>query len=171
MKLLNVMAKLGMVAFVALTLTACGKKKNGSTASTPTSQCTFNGTGWYNRNGVACTPNNGSNICPSNGQYVNYQGQIQSCTPGQVITTGYTNPQYPTNPQVQGCGQYYYQYGVPYVPVNYYGTYLCVRYDLMYNYNPGYGYYDYYDYPAYTGSSCGTQINFGGDWGYVGVCW
>lgn len=185
MKPLNFLVRVGVVAVLAIGLTACGKKKNGSsgggsTASTPGSTCQWDQSrnAYINpSNGQVCN-NTNTQVCPANGQYTNQNGQVVTCTPGQAINN-FPNPGgYPWNGfGLNGCSQYYYQYGVPYVPVYFqqYGQYMCVRYDLLSSQysNPNYGYYGYnyyYSYPPYTGNNCNNQINFGGNWGYVGLC-
>ncbi len=165
MKPLMILAKVGMVAILAVSLTACGKKKNGSSgtvATTPADNsgtCTQLPTGQWVTSGTntPCTPGNGQVPPPG------------SCTTG---TNCYGNG-YPYG----GCTQYEYQYGVQYVPVymHQYGQYMCVRYDLLQGYATypqyqNYGYNYYYSYPPYSGSGCHNQVNFGGQWGYVGLC-
>ncbi|HMN69329.1 MAG TPA: hypothetical protein PKC28_12380 [Bdellovibrionales bacterium] len=183
MKSINVLAKVALVAFLAAGLTACGKKKNGSsgtTATTPaTTTCTVNQYGTYvDQNGNPCTPTANGNgtpqVCPSNGQYQNQYGQWQYCTPGQTIYpqpgNGYPYPQYPQGGS--GCEYGLQQYGVPYVPVIIQGQYLCLRYDLLQQYTQGtyyqdYGYEYYYAYPPYSGSQCNTNVSLG----YQGNKW
>jgi hypothetical protein len=186
MKPFSFLAKVGLVAVLAIGLTACGKKKNGSSggtvATTPNSTCTWNGSQWViSGTSTTCTPS--TTTCPSNGQYTDSNGVVRSCTPGQSISNNYPPPNnnYPWNNGFQqgGCSQYEYQYGVPYVPVYMQGQYWCVRYDLLYGYGQNqnyynYGYNYYYSYPPYQSNSCGNQIylggSFGGGSGYVGLC-
>jgi hypothetical protein len=184
MKPFSFLAKVGMVAVLAIGLTACGKKKNGSSAvaTTPASTCTWNGYQYVQTGtNTPCNQQTGQ-TCPANGQYTDSYGVVRSCTPGQPINGNNLPPpnnNYPWNNgyQMGGCSQYEYQYGVPYVPVYFqqYGQYMCVRYDLLYGYQQNqyyynYGYDYYYAYPPYTGSGCNNNINFGGSWGYVGLC-
>ncbi len=175
---------LGMTLIVALG--ACGKKKNGSTNASPpapaSTQCVMNAQGQLvYPNGQPCTT--GQILCPSTGVFTNSQGQQQQCVPGQMVTNGAYNYQYPGQyphtpypvTQTQSCAQYYYQYGVEYVPVMLQNQYVCVRIDLLqpYTYNTAYedyGYDYYYAYPPYSGSGCSTSIDFGGSWGSVGIC-
>ncbi len=184
MKPFNFLAKVGMVAVLAIGLSACGKKKNGSSApaaSTPGSTCTWNGYQYVNTGTNTPCNNTTGQTCPANGQYTDQYGIVRTCTPGQAInnTLPPPNNNYPWNNGYQygGCSQYEYQYGVPYVPVymHQYGQYMCVRFDLLYGqqqnqYYYNYGYDYYYAYPPYSGNNCGNQINFGGQWGYVGLC-
>ena len=188
MKPFNFLAKIGMVAVVAMTLTACGKKKNGSSAApvatTPTTTCTWNGYSYVQTGtNTPCQPTTGQ-TCPANGQYTDSYGVVRTCTAGQPIngnTLPPPNNNYPWNNGFQygGCQQYEYQYGVPYVPVYMQGQYWCVRYDLLQGYQQNnqyqnYGYDYYYAYPPYSGNSCSNQIylggSFGGGSGYVGLC-
>jgi len=176
---MNTLASITLIAVLAVGLSACGKKKNGSSgsAATPGSACIFNpNTGIYtNTAGQVCNPNAQQITCPANGIYTNNQGQQIACTPGQVVNTGgYNYPggyQYPGYQNQSGCDQYYYQYGIQYVPVVLGGQLQCMRIDLINQYSQGTGYYNnydyYYAYPPYeyTGSGyCGTQVavNFGG---------
>lgn len=192
MKTLNALAKAMMGLGLVLSLAACGKTSTSSTtASVPvsTSSCQWNGTNWYYvGTSTVCSPTStvgGTTICPSNGQYTTQWGTIAYCTPGQQVNTTYYPPNgypYGSNPvSTGGCDSYYYQYGVPYVPMYLNGSLVCVNTTYFYNQvgsnygyysNPwdSYGYNYYYSYPPYTGSSCGTQINFGSDYGYLGVC-
>lgn len=179
MRPLNTLATITLAAFMVVALGACGKKKNGSSgstaAATPGSTCTnYNPlTGQYtNAQGQICTPGAQSQqVCPAapNNYVTMPNGQIQPCTPGQMVNTGgvYTYPgQYPYNPyQNSGCDQYYYYYGIQYVPVNLNGTLQCVRIDVLNQYAQGTPYYNnydyYYAYPPYSygGSGyCGTQV-------------
>lgn len=186
MKPFNFLAKIGMVAVLAIGLTACGKKKNGSSApaaTTPGTTCTWNGYAYVQTGtNTPCTNQTGQ-TCPSNGQYTDSYGQVRSCTPGQPISNTMPPPNnnYPWNNGFQygGCQQYEYQYGVPYVPVVISGQYYCVRYDLVQGYAQNqyyqnYGYDYYYSYPPYSGNSCSNQVYFGGNFGngsgYVGLC-
>lgn len=199
MKLLNYTGKVILAVVVIAGLGACSKKKNGSVAATPASLCTMNAYGQYvNAAGAQCSPTanqctwNGSayitptgqacspqSTCVQNaqGQYVNQMGQ--ACTPYPQV------PNYPHQHQQQqyGCNQWTYQYGIQYVPVYLQGGLQCVRIDLLQNnpqvhyppnyYQSGYweyGYDYYYAYPPYSGSGCSTQIDFGGSWGSVGIC-
>lgn len=197
MKLLNLTGRAMMVAVVVIGLGACSKKKNGSVAATPASLCTLTANGTYvNAQGLPCSPT--ANQCTWNGSsYANYLGQPCSpqstCTANQfgqfvnqlgAACTPYPQvPNYPYQPggQQYGCQQWTYQYGIQYVPVYLQGGLQCVRIDLLQsgsNYPPSYydsGYYDYgydyyYAYPPYSGSGCQTQIDFGGSWGNVGIC-
>jgi hypothetical protein len=182
MSTLKTVAATALAAFVVLSLGACGKKKNGSTASaaTPGSACVNNnGTFWTNSQGQICTPGAQSITCPANGIYTNSQGQVLSCTPGQQVNTGGFgyggNYPYQVNPynQTVSCEQYYYQYGVQYVPIYstqqpYVNQYVCVRYDLVNGYANNTSYFNNYDmfyyYPPYTGSNCGSSavsVNLG----------
>lgn len=146
---------LGVIA-LALALGACSKKssKSSTVATTPNTQCTYNGYSGYVYPGTntPCTPTTGtgSGTCvqSTNGQYLNQYGQ--TCYPGQ---TGGT--QFPGGGD--GCSQYYYQYGVQYVPVNMNGQLMCMRYDLVQQYYGG----QYYGQPIYGG-------NYGGQYGYGG---
>lgn len=165
-----------LAAFVVVSLGACGKKKNGSTsaAATPGSACVFNANlGTYtNQQGQYCNPSATQTTCPAapNNYYTTATGQIQTCTPGQVVNTGTNGYTYPgqyqyTNYQNQtGCDQYYYQYGIQYVPVVLGGQLQCLRADLLNQYAGGTSYYNnydyYYAYPPYeyTGGYCGTQV-------------
>ena len=156
---------------------ACGKKKNGSSAAaaaTPGSACVFNAQlGTYtNSAGQYCNPNATQQTCPAapNNYFTNAQGQIQTCTPGQQVGTAgqYNYPgqyQYPGYQNQTGCDQYYYQYGIQYVPVVLNGQLQCLRSDLLNQYAQGTNYYNnydyYYAYPPYeyTGSGyCGSQV-------------
>ncbi len=171
-------------AMLVVGLGACSKKKNGSVvAATPASlQCVFNGTS-YVVPGTA-TPCSPQSQCVMNqaGQYLNTLGQ--ACTPYQQVP-GYPNQYQGYNQQQQqlGCGSYYYQYGVQYVPVYLQGGLQCVRIDLLQNnqhasYPPSYyqsGYYEYgydyyYAYPPYQGSGCRTEVSFGSDLGGISLC-
>jgi len=172
MRLLNLTGRVMMAAMLVVTLTACGKKKNGSTASTPGSTCSWNGYQMVNAQGLPCSTT-GQTICPVNG--IN-PANGQQCVPGQPIYP--TNPQYPHQQypqQAWGCQQWTQMYGIQYVPVLLQGQYQCVRIDLLqgYTYNTpyyDYGYEYYYAYPPYSGSGCSTQIDFGGSWGNIGIC-
>jgi hypothetical protein len=169
MRSLNLLAKVALTAALVAGLTACGKKKNGSKASTPGSSCSWNGAQqrYLDQNGNICNPGTGNNVCPQNGQYQNQYGQWASCVPGSNINGGYNPPgNYPYDPYpnqyTSGCSQYYYQYGVPYVPMIYQGQYVCVRYDLVQGYGydtsyDDYGYNYWYAYPPYDsgGGGCG----------------
>ena len=179
---LNTLATTLLAAFVVVSLGACGKKKNGAAAAaaaTPGSACIFNPQTqqYQNAQGQVCNPNATQTTCPANGIYTNQYGQQVACTPGQVINTGGYN--YPGqygggtgNQNQSGCDQYYYQYGVQYVPVVLSGQLQCVRIDLVAQYAPsnsGYSnnYDYYYAYPPYEyqqGTYCGSQVsvNFGG---------
>jgi hypothetical protein len=187
MKAVNYIAKAAVVAVLAFGLGACGKKNNGSAAA-PAGSCTYNGYTYIDATtGAQCSPTATQNICPANGITVTYiNGQVvqQPCTPGQYVSVYPTNPNYPWNnvPTTGAgtCQQYTMQYGVPYVPMVLQGQFVCVRYDLIQqqsNYNPyyfgdyyDYGYDYYYAYPPYSGSGCGTSIDFGGSWGSIGIC-
>lgn len=189
MKPWNYMARVAMAVMLIVGLGACSKKKNGSVASTPASTCSLNAQGQLvNSAGQLCSAQ-GQTVCPATGYYMNQYGQQQACTPGQYIYTqtpyNYPYNPYPNNQYVQGCQQYYYQYGVPYVPFILNGQYVCVRYDLVtnqlysnqqyytsYYQTPyySYGWEYYYAYPPYSGSGCNTSIDFGGSWGSIGIC-
>lgn len=187
MRPLNTLVTTLLAAFVVVSLGACGKKKTsssgGTAAATPGSACTYNIlTGQYtNAQGQMCTPGaTGTQTCPAapNNYVTMPNGQVQVCTPGQVVNTGgvYTYPgQYPYNPypnsQTSGCDQYYYYYGIQYVPVVLSGQLQCVRIDVLNQYAQGTPYYNnydyYYAYPpySYSGSGwCGSQVavSFGG---------
>lgn len=199
MRLLNITGRVIMAAMLVVGLGACSKKKNGTAvAATPGSLCTMTAQGTYvNAQGLACSPTanqctwNGSayvvpgtatpcspqSQCTMNqqGQYLNQLGQ--ACTPYQQVP----NYPYPQQQQQYGCNQWTYQYGIQYVPVYLQGGLQCVRIDLLQSapsyptnyYSSGYyevGYDYYYAYPPYSGSGCSTQIDFGGSWGSVGIC-
>jgi|GEM_PF-3524025 len=192
MRLLNYTGKVIVAIVVIAGLGACSKKKNGSVAATPASLCTMTAQGTYvNAQGLPCSPTanqctwNGSTYvnplgqacsptsqCTMNayGQYVNQLGQ--TCSPYPQPTPNYP---YPGQTQQYGCNQWTYQYGIQYVPVWLQGGLQCVRIDLLqgYTYNTpyyDYGYDYYYAYPPYSGAGCSTQIDFGGSWGSVGIC-
>jgi predicted small lipoprotein YifL len=169
-----------MVAFLAIALTACGKKKNGSsdtaappapTTPTVTETCTYNqaAQAWLNQNNQSCTPTNNTITCTWNAQqnkWLNQQGQ--TCTP----TNGAGPCDYWTN--------YYHVYYVPIqVPVS--TTFpqglACFNINYLNGWVYNTHYYDNYDYWNYTpphtcnsnNSSCGgnqstcnTRISFGG---------
>ena len=184
MKLLKTIANVGMIAMLAMNLTACGKKKNGSTppvATTPgstTAVCTRVG----NQFVISGTQTPCTATCPADGRWTDTtSGTVYTCTAGQPIGNQWTPPtsggNYGSGYQYGGCSQYEYQYGIPYVPVymHQYGQYMCVRYDLLqgqqqYQQYQQYGYDYYYSYPPYSGQGCNNQINFGGNWGSVGLC-
>jgi hypothetical protein len=189
MKLTNTLATIMLTAFLAVGLSACGKKKNSSNnnAATPGSACVMNPQNgqWTNSAGQYCNPNatQGTITCPANGIYTNQYGQQQACTPGQVVNTGGTGYYYPgqyqyTNYMNQyGCDGYYYQYGVQYVPVILSGQLQCMRYDLLNQYSQGTPYYNnydyYYAYPPYQTTNNQNQscffLNLGGiGGGYCG---
>lgn len=186
MRPLNTLATTLLAAFLVVSLGACGKKKTsssgGTAAATPGSACTnYNPlTGqWTNSAGQICTPTGGNatQVCPAApNNFVMVGGMQQWCTPGQTVATGYNYPgQYPYTPypnsQTSGCDQYYYYYGIQYVPVILSGQLQCVRIDVLNQYAQGTPYYNnydyYYAYPPYSygGSGyCGTQVgvSFGG---------
>ena len=185
MRPLNTLATTLLATILVVGLSACGKKKNGSAtpaaaAATPGSACIFNPQiGQYTTTaGLPCNPNATQTTCPAapNNFFTNQMGQVQTCTPGQVVSNGggYSyGGQYPNtgNQNQTGCDAYYYQYGVQYVPVVLSGQLQCVRIDLVNQYAQGTSYYNnqdyYYAYPPYeyTGSGyCGSQVavNFGG---------
>ncbi len=181
MKAVNYIANAALIVLAAMALSACGKKSNGSAAAAA-GACNYNGYTYVNAIGQPCSAT-GQTLCPANGVYVNQMGQQQACTPGQYLLP--TNPGYPTQYQYgqvprTSCQQYAIQYGIPYVPMILQGQYVCVRYDLLqqqqnyssYNYGDyyDYGYDYYYAYPPYSGSGCGTSIDFGGSWGSIGIC-
>ena len=176
MKLLKYAKYAVMATVVVVGLGACSKKKNGSVAATPASVCSWNGSQYVNTLGQQCSPT-ATSVCPATG--IN-PSTGQQCVPGQAmypISQGYQGQygyqQYPQ--QAMGCNQWTMMYGIQYVPVNLYGQYQCVRIDLLqpYTLNTGYqqyGYDYYYAYPPRSGSGCNTQVDFGGSWGYVGIC-
>jgi hypothetical protein len=144
--------KLALVAFLAVALTACGKKKNGSSdtvatppvgtgTTSPTSTCTYNSAAhqWLNPQGQICVPTGNSINCNWNGTaWVNPQGQ--ACTP----TNGSGPCDYWTN--------YYHVY---YVPINvppsstYPQGLACLNINYLNGYMYNTHYYDNYDYWNY----------------------
>ncbi|MGE4130852.1 MAG: hypothetical protein AB7F86_04405 [Bdellovibrionales bacterium] len=182
------MAAVTLVSILAIGLSACNKKKNGSSggtaAATPASSCTWNGFSWVNQSNQPCTPTATTFTCPAQGYYTNTSNQQVACTPGQQVTGFNYSGNYPYNPnpynQTAICDQYTQQYGVQYVPVYstqppYQNQYICVRYDVINQYAYGTPYYNnvdyYYGYPVYnySGNSCGS--NFFIDLGFGGFNW
>lgn len=198
MRLLDYTGKVVFAIVVIAGLGACSKKNNGSVAATAAAACTPTGNGYgVNSLGQQCVPT--ANQCVFNGSSYVYAGTSTPCsTQSQCMMNQYgqyTNtlgqscqpypqvPNYPYPNQTQqfGCNQWTYMYGIQYVPVYLQGGLQCVRIDLLQSasyYPPQYyqsGYYNYgydyyYAYPPYSGSGCSTQIDFGGSWGSIGIC-
>lgn len=176
MTTINTLAKVAMIAVLAVGLGACSKKKNGSTtATTPksTAKCTWNNNygDYTTSNGTICTPTTATTKCPSNGQYRDVYGQWRSCTPGQVINNGYTQPggypgsAYPN--QGNACRVYLYEWPYDYyVPAKVRGEWMCVHMSVFegYTHNTGYDDYGwdyYYAYPPIAQDGCNTRIDLG----------
>lgn len=174
MRPLNTLASIALATFLVVGLSACGKKKNGSSggsAATPGSACVWNAqlNTYTNSAGQLCTPTNQTIICPATGIYTNQQGQQLTCTPGQQVNVGgYGYPgnyQYPNYQNQTGCDQYYYQYGIQYVPVVLGGQLQCMRIDLVNQGAQGSSYYNNYDYyfayPPYEYNPAYQSCSFG----------
>jgi hypothetical protein len=134
-----------------MTVTNCGKKNNSSTDGlTAGTYTTCPTTGYYTYNGVnyACTAGTtvlvggtGSTLsttgttgyvtCPTTGYYT-YNGMTYACTVGSTVYVGGTTTT--TNYYSSACSQYTAMYGVPYVMINYGGSYTCARCDVAQSY-------------------------------------
>lgn len=182
MKTLNVLAKYSMIAMMVIMVTACGKKKNGSTAAappapaTPTATCTYNSTAgqWIDQNGAVCTPTNNQITCnynTSQNKWLDQNGQV--CSP--TGNTGGTGP----------CDYWTNYYHVYYVPVAGAVTptaqnpqgYICVNINYLNAYAYNTHYYNNYDYWSYNpphkcqGSSCGNGCSTSIDLSFLGSNW
>lgn len=189
----NTMATYLLATVLVVGLSACGKKKNGSVATTPASTCTMSYDGQLrDQYGRLCN-GTGTNVntCP-NAQWNGYQwvdistGQPVNCGYGGGYQYGTPYQGYYGNQYVSGCDQWSYYFGVPYVPVDFgYGQIMCVSVQYLYGMNPGYQqqlYNAYYtQQPMYTcwGGNCGGGY-YGGynyscssafQFGYIGSGW
>jgi len=154
-----------MIATLAITMTACGKKKNGS-ASTPaaapaptvTATCNYDSTAgqWKDQNGAVCTPTNNTTTCTWNASANQWKDQN-----GAVCTPNVSGP----------CGYWTNYYHVYYVPVNVpvsstFPTGLaCVNVNYLNSYAYNTHYYNNYDYYYYNPpNTCyGSDCNSGGN--------
>lgn len=162
MKSTNTLAIAGMVLMTAF-LVACGKTKNDSNASTPTSTCTRSWDGsMRDQQGRACGASATYNQCAN--AYYNGQYYIDRTT-GQQVNCNYQNgvPQQGYGQGCQGWSQVYP--GEYYVPVDLGGGQLiCMNTRYLYQSQPNYfdwnNYYAYYQQPMqyynpYYGGGCG----------------
>lgn len=151
-----------MVAVLAITLTACGKKKNGTSdtaaapaAPTTTATCTYNNTShaWLDQNGAACVPSNNTITCTWNStanQWLNQQGQTCTPTNGSGPCDYWTNYYHVYYVPIQVPVSTTFPHGIACFNINYLNSYL---YNTDYEDN-----YDYWNYDTpHTchGSSCG----------------
>ncbi|NJL24118.1 MAG: hypothetical protein HC902_02335 [Calothrix sp. SM1_5_4] len=180
MKTWNLLAAIALSMVTVATLSACGKKKNGSTASTPASTCTMNAYGaWVDTYGRSCNPSATANTC-TNVRYDATTGRYISLTTGQVVNCGVGNGGYGYydgynsipyqgqygNTTISGCAGWSQIYGAQYIPVDIGDgqlvcmntAYLNQRYGSQVNWNQ----YYYSHQPIY---SCGGYDCNGGYYG------
>ncbi len=181
MQLFKSLTKIAFAATLVVGLGACGKKKNGSTASTPASTCTRSWDGQLrDQYGRLCSNyTTGTGSC-LNTRYDPATGQYRDLTTNAVVncnSTGYFDgynsiPYYGQygNTMINGCSQWSQIYGAQYIPVDLgNGQLVCMNVQYLSSYNPGYNWNQYYQnymytgYPMYTcsGYDCGGS-SYGG---------
>ena len=138
----------GLIA-LAMAITNCGSKTNSSTSTglTAGTYTVCPTTGYYTYNGAnyACTAgttvlvgstgtttgSTGYVTCPSTGYYTS-NGMTYGCTVGTTVYVGGTTTT--VGSTTNYCSQYTAMYGVPYVLINYGGSYTCARCDIAQSY-------------------------------------